>query len=194
MSHPLSPCRLPSKRFSWHWVSECERMAFLLQILLKKEMTVIAQYFECILLLNMFFFNLYLKCMVLTYNVTWSPEPSVNCHFLEMFTHDKTAKLPVYCLAWYQFKWLHIPVADPGEGPRGPAPHPLIFRPNWGPKGRKSFFWDWALLFSPPPPTHPPPPNLKVWIHHCIPHVFQSWLWRFSHKCKADDKQRNIVW
>ena len=84
---------------------------------------------------------LYLGCMVLILcNVTSSPEPSVNCHFLEMFTHDKTAKLPVYCLAWYQFKWLHIPVADPGEGPRGPAPHPLIFRPNWGPKGRKSFF------------------------------------------------------
>ena len=165
MSHPLSPCRLPSKRFSWHWVSECERMPFLLQILLKKEMTVIAQYFECILLLNMFFFNLYLKCMVLTYNV--SPEPSVNCHFLEIFTHVKTAKLPVYCLAWYQFKWLHIPLVDPGEGPRGPAP---------------------------PPPPPPPPSYLKVWIHHCIPHVFQSWLWRFSHGCKADDKQRNIVW
>ena len=31
-------------------------------------------------------------------------------------------------------------VADPGEGPGGPAPPPspsLIFRPNWGPKGRK---------------------------------------------------------
>ena len=150
MSHPLSPCRLPSKRFSWHWVSECERMPFLLQILLKKEMTVIAQYFECILLLNMFFFNLYLKCMVLTYNV--SPEPSVNCHFLEIFTHVKTAKLPVYCLAWYQFKWLHIPLVDPGEGPRGPA-LPLIFRPNWGPRGRKSFFWDWVLPFLPSPPS-----------------------------------------
>ena len=59
-------------------------MPLLLQILLKKEMTVIAQYFECILLLNMFFFNLYLKCMVLTYNVTWSPELPVNCHYLEL--------------------------------------------------------------------------------------------------------------
>ena len=157
--------------------------------LLKKKMTVIAQYFECILLLNMFFFNLYLKCMVLTYNVTWSPEPSVNCHFLELFTHDKTAKLPVYCLAWYQFKWLHIPVADPGEEPMGACP-PLIFRPNWGPKGRKNIFLAGAP-FSPPPP---PPPYLTVRIHHCIPHVFESWLWRFSQGCKADNKQRNIVW
>ena len=34
-------------------------------------------------------------------------------------------------------------VADPA-----PPPHPLIFRPNWGPKGRKTFFGD----FRPPPP------------------------------------------
>ena len=150
MSHPLSPCRLPSKRFSLLWVSECERMPFLLQILLKKKMTVIAQYFECILLLNMFFFNLYLKCMVLAYNVTWSPELSVNCHFLEMFTHDKTAKLPVYCLAWYQFKWLHIPVADPGEGPRGPTPP--YFWTKLRPVGPKKFFLKLGPPFLPPPP------------------------------------------
>ena len=99
---------------------------------------------------------LYLGCMVLTYNVTWSPEPSVNCHFLEMFTHVKTAKLPVYCLAWYQFKWLHIPVANPGEGPRGPA-LPLIFRPNWGQRAEKVFFETGSSLFSPPPP----PPALS---------------------------------
>ena len=158
MSHPLSPCRLPSKCFSWHWVSECERMPFLLQIILKKKMTVIAQYFECILLLNMFFFNLYLKCVVLTYNVTWSPEPSVNCHFLEMFTHVKTAKLPVYCLAWYQFKWLHIPVADPGEGPRGPAPPPPLFLDQTEAWRAKKVFWDWALFFSPPLSDGPDPP------------------------------------
>ena len=157
MSHPLSPCRLPSKRFSWHWVSECERMPFLLQILLKKEMTVIAQYFECILLLNMFFFNLYLKCMVLTYNV--SPEPSVNCHFLEIFTHVKTAKLPVYCLAWYQFKWLHIPLVDPGEGPRGPTPppRPLFLDQTEAHGAEKVFFETGSSLFSPPPP----PPALS---------------------------------
>ena len=149
MSHPLSPCRLPSKCFSWHWVSECERMPFLLQIILKRKLTVIAQHFECILLLNMFFFYLYLKCVVLTYNVTWSPEPSVNCHFLEMFTHVKTAKLPIYCLAWYQFKWLHIPVADPGEGPRGAAPDPLFLDQTEAWRAEKVFF-ETGPSFSPP--------------------------------------------
>ena len=37
-------------------------------------------------------------------------------------------------------------MAHPGEGPGGPRP-PLIFRLKWGPKGRKTFFWD-----RPPPP------------------------------------------
>ena len=54
-------------------------------------------------------------------------------------------------------------------GARG-APPPLIFRPNWGPKGRKKLF-GW-----PPPPyfgvwmTVPPPPPayLKVWIRHWL--------------------------
>ena len=32
-------------------------------------------------------------------------------------------------------------VADPGVGPGARGPAPLIFRPNWGPKGRKKFFW-----------------------------------------------------
>ena len=121
--------------------------------LLKKKMTVIAQHFECILLLNMFFFNLYLKCIVLTYNVTWSPEPSVNWHFLEMFTHVKTAKLPVYCLGWYQFKWLHIPVADPGEGHRGPAPPPLLLDQTEAQRAENVFFE--------PGPSLPPP--LLIW-------------------------------
>ena len=30
-------------------------------------------------------------------------------------------------------------MADPGEGPGGPTL--LTFRPKWGPKGRKIFFW-----------------------------------------------------
>ena len=52
------------------------------------------------------------------------------------------------------------------EGPGGPAP--LIFRPKWGPKGGKKFFWR-------PPPPHlyqglddrptpaPPPPSPLIW-------------------------------
>ena len=37
---------------------------------------------------------------------------------------------------------------------RGPGGQPpLIFRPNWGPKGQKKFLR----------PSHPPPPYLRVW-------------------------------
>ena len=37
---------------------------------------------------------------------------------------------------------------------QGRGPHPLIFRPKWGPKGRKKFF-----LRQP----HPPPPPPFIW-------------------------------
>ena len=42
-------------------------------------------------------------------------------------------------------------------GSRGGArgARPLIFSPNWGPKGEKNFL------------RPPPPPYLKVWIRHC---------------------------
>ena len=47
-------------------------------------------------------------------------------------------------------------VADPGEEPtlRCPPPQPLIFRPNWGSKGRKKECYDTTR----PPPPHPTPP------------------------------------
>ena len=38
-------------------------------------------------------------------------------------------------------------VADPEEGPGGPG-SPLIFKPNWGPKGGKKIFWDQDPLFQ----------------------------------------------
>ena len=47
-------------------------------------------------------------------------------------------------------------------GARGARP--LIFRPKWGPKGRKNFFGR-----RPPPPA----PYMKVWIRHCLG---QSWI------------------
>ena len=67
-------------------------------------------------------------------------------------------------------------VADPGGG-RGARP-PLIFRPNWGPKGRKIFF-DTAPL-----PRYlrvwmtAPPPYLKVWIRHwqCSTFVIEDYI------------------
>ena len=39
-------------------------------------------------------------------------------------------------------------VADLGEGPGGSGP-PLIFKPNWGPKGQKSVFWRSGPLLDP---------------------------------------------
>ena len=46
------------------------------------------------------------------------------------------------------FQWISS-VADVGEGSGSPLPPtPLIFRPNWGPKGWKNFFGDWAPLLS----------------------------------------------
>ena len=48
-----------------------------------------------------------------------------------------------YCdVTVYKPRSQQISVADPGDGPGSP----LIFRPNWGPKGQKDFFWR-------PPPT-----------------------------------------
>ena len=58
------------------------------------------------------------------------------------------------------------PVADTGEGPRGPP----IFRPNWGPKSRKilggrskglddryRYLRVWTTATPPPPPCYPFP-------------------------------------
>ena len=70
---------------------------------------------------------------------------------------------------------LYYPVVDPGEGPGGGPVPLLIFRPSWGPKDRRHFFFFWDCpLFSPglddrhppPPPPHPLP-YLKVGIRHC---------------------------
>ena len=55
-----------------------------------------------------------------------------------------------------------LPVADPGEGSRG-----LIFRPNWGPKGRKKVF----TATAPPPLPNgldDRPPYFKVWIRQLL--------------------------
>ena len=49
---------------------------------------------------------------------------------------------------------------------RGHSPPSLIFRPKWGPKGRKKN-WERAPLmsgWSPPPPRA----HLKVWIRHWV--------------------------
>ena len=55
-----------------------------------------------------------------------------------------------------------------GRDPGGPGA-PLIFRLNWGPKGRKNLFGDRR---PPPPPPPPPPPNLSFWMTR--PHLSQG--------------------
>ena len=51
-------------------------------------------------------------------------------------------------------------VADPEEGPGGPG-SPLIFKPNWGPKGGKKNFWDQDPLFQ--GLDDRPPPRPLIW-------------------------------
>lgn len=57
----------------------------------------------------------------------------------------------------------NITVAHPGEGPGGLDPIPLVFRPNWGPKGRNIFFFE----TGPPPFSQGvddrPTPHLPIW-------------------------------
>ena len=47
------------------------------------------------------------------------------------------------------------------------SPSPLIFRPNWGPKGGKFLWGDRAPLYLRVWMTGPPS-YLKVWIRHCF--------------------------
>ena len=57
------------------------------------------------------------------------------------------------------------------RGPGSPPPPHLIFRPKWGPKGRKNIFFETGprpyLRFWVTSPT-PHPPYLKVWIRQCL--------------------------
>ena len=62
------------------------------------------------------------------------------------------------------FMHLQVTVADPGQAPTLPPP-PLIFRPNWGPKGWKKIFLS---------PSLPPSPwrsgsGTKLYIIQCTP-------------------------
>ena len=66
---------------------------------------------------------------------------------------------------------IYSTVADPGEGPGGGPPPAPLFRPNWGPKGQKTFFLETA-----PPPflrirmTAPPPSPLSQGLDPVIQH------------------------
>ena len=80
--------------------------------------------------------------------------------------HRKFHSWDLFAEVW-EVRWLgtFYPVADLREGPGGPPP--VIFRLNWGPKGRKSFFGDQASPLFQGLGDCPPPSYLKVWIRHC---------------------------
>ena len=63
-----------------------------------------------------------------------------------------------------------------GRGLGGPAPPPLIFRPNWGPKGSKKFFW------------RPGPPFLRVWWLPLSPPL----IWRSESATSGKRKNRSL--
>ena len=81
-----------------------------------------------------------------------------------------------YAIGLFDFVEQHyrkkrVNICESRGGTRGSPypPPPLIFRPKWGPKGRKKKFE--TVPPSPPPylrvwMTNHHPPHLKVWIRH----------------------------
>ena len=75
-------------------------------------------------------------------------------------------------------------MADLGEGPRGGGhPSSLIFRPNWGPKGWKVFFWRPPPIISgsgwPPPPLLWRSGSATAYVNsslHFVMKCMKSWL------------------
>ena len=72
---------------------------------------------------------------------------------------------------WLKTFFSLVSVVDLGKGP-GPPPPPLIFRPNWGPKGWIKVFWAHPPL-SKGLDKRPPPPliwksgfaTVDYWLH-----------------------------
>ena len=63
-------------------------------------------------------------------------------------------------------------------GARGArAPPPLIFRPNWGPKGRKNTFW------RPGSGSGGPPPCSLIWRSGS---AIENWHWNFHNMIIGD--------
>ena len=63
-----------------------------------------------------------------------------------------------------------------GPGALPTSPPPLNFRPYWGPKGQKIFFWDRTPLYLGVSTTGPPP-YLKVWISTVQRSLLSSWAY-----------------
>ena len=91
-----------------------------------------------------------------------------------IFTSDllcETMKLPTNPFKrgpQYNHEWnLRLNISGGSRGGARGSRAPLIFRPKWGPKGRKTFFFlDRASPYFRVWMTAPPPPYLKVWIRH----------------------------
>ena len=75
---------------------------------------------------------------------------------------------------------------------------PLIFRPNWGPKGRKNSFGrppppPYLRVWMTAPPSPPAPIYPKVWIRHCQVHlstllgVLVYLSWKYQSRCQNWD-------
>ena len=80
---------------------------------------------------------------------SWNPNPRHKIQDLRLFwilLHQSE-----FCRHWTKHT-----SSGSREGARGGRP--LIFRPNWGPKGRKNFFGDCPLLISGSGWLLPPPP------------------------------------
>ena len=89
---------------------------------------------------------------------------TISRHFKNLLSGECFWKHALSLTVFTGYVWT-VAVTDRGEGPRGPGP-PLIYRPNWGPKG-------WKKIGRPSPPLSQglddcPPPYLTVWIHHWV--------------------------
>ena len=68
---------------------------------------------------------------------------TISRHFKNLLPGECFWKHALSLTVFTGYVWA-VAVADRGEGPRGPGP-PLIYRPNWGPKG-------WKKIGGPSPP------------------------------------------
>ena len=91
-------------------------------------------------------------------------------------------------------------MADPGEGPGGTSP-PLIFRPNWGPKGQKKLYLKTASHFSkglddrlplPPPAPLSEGPDPALLLSQILNKRAQVFIRGSAVKQQHQQKQENV--
>ena len=105
-----------------------------------------------------------------------SRQYKLSCNICVHMTNSRLDHLHAWKIVWVGSIARKVPGRSRG---RSAPPPPLIFKPNWGPKGgkklKKNSLETSPPIFSgsgwPPLPYPPPPPHLKVWIQHCVPSV-----------------------